>query len=221
MLRYRAGRTNQKNSRAGACLSIGGCLWIGNNRASSVNPARQMARAKSVVVNENSATARHRLSEASQPTGGRYGDGERMNAGQRGGAAGARSIDAQLPLLITAHRRRSLASWQVNTAKAMLRARISGQVAIADIAAACGLSPTYFIKAFADTVGVAPYEWFLDQRIAQACMLIDNTALSLAEISIECGFSDQSHLTRTFVKRRGITPARWRLATRLALEKKA
>lgn len=144
-----------------------------------------------------------------------------MNAGQRGRAAGALTIAVPRPPSQSAHRRRSLATWQVNRATAMLRARLSDQVAIADIAAACGLSPTYFIKAFTDTVGVAPYEWFLDQRIAQACMLIDNTALSLAEISIECGFSDQSHLTRTFVKRRGITPARWRLATRLALEKEA
>jgi AraC-like DNA-binding protein len=34
--------------------------------------------------------------------------------------------------------------------------------------------------------------------------------MSLAEIAAECGFSDQSHFTRTFTHATGIAPGRWR-----------
>lgn len=33
----------------------------------------------------------------------------------------------------------------------------------------------------------------------------------LAEVAVQCGFSDQSQLTRTFVRQLGTTPGRFRL----------
>jgi transcriptional regulator GlxA family with amidase domain len=43
-----------------------------------------------------------------------------------------------------------------------------------------------------------------------ACVLIGASSRPLAQIALECGFCDQSRLTRTFAKRLGTTPARWR-----------
>jgi AraC family transcriptional regulator len=138
------------------------------------------------------------LCGASLPTVKMSGTGERSSSSIRGKGA------------VTGRHRRTLASWQVDTAKRLLRSRLNEPVAIAEIAGACGLSPCYFIKAFTGTVGITPYTWLIDRRLEMACSLIDGSSMSLAQIALDCGFCDQSHLTRTFAKRLGTTPARWR-----------
>lgn len=105
-----------------------------------------------------------------------------------------------------------LADWQVKTATQFLRAKLPEQVSIKQVAGVCHLSPSYFIKAFAQTVGLSPYAWLIAQRVEKACGLLGENKLPLAQIALECGFVDQSHLTKAFVKRTGITPARWRQA---------
>jgi AraC family transcriptional regulator len=113
---------------------------------------------------------------------------------------------------VIGHRPRRLASWQVDTAMRLLRSGLGRPVTIAEIAGACRLSPCYFIKAFTGTVGISPYTWLIDRRVELACVLIGASSRPLAQIALECGFCDQSHLTRTFAKRLGMTPARWRQA---------
>jgi AraC-like DNA-binding protein len=54
--------------------------------------------------------------------------------------------------------------------------------------------------------------WFLGRRIAKAQYLLVNSGLPLAQIALECGFSDQAHFTNAFGKATGTTPARWRKA---------
>lgn len=103
-----------------------------------------------------------------------------------------------------------LAPWQEHLAKELMRKRLAEPVSISDVACACRLSLSYFIRAFANTVGTAPYDWFLGQRIARAQELLAHTVSPLAEIALECGFVDQSHFTNTFGRRVGTTPLRWR-----------
>lgn len=106
-------------------------------------------------------------------------------------------------------RRPVLSDWQVKLAKTFLRSRLSQQVSIAEVASLCGLSTCYFIKAFTETVGVAPYSWLIAQRIERACLLIRRDQ-PLAQVALECGFTDQSHFTKAFARQIGMTPARWR-----------
>jgi AraC family transcriptional regulator len=39
--------------------------------------------------------------------------------------------------------------------------------------------------------------------------------LPLAEIALDCGFSEQSHFTRTFTRMVGTSPGEWRRQRRL------
>jgi AraC family transcriptional regulator len=103
-----------------------------------------------------------------------------------------------------------LAPWQVKQATKIMEERLGDAVLISELAGACRLSISHFVRAFTNTVGVAPYSWFLDQRILRAMDLLVQTHASLAEIALDCGFSDQSHFTNTFVRRAGTTPLQWR-----------
>lgn len=106
----------------------------------------------------------------------------------------------------------TLAAWQVNRAKQMMLTSIGTTISIPDVAARCRLSAYYFVRAFANTMGVPPYSWYLQQRIVRAQQLLFDAGLPLAQVALECGFADQAHFTKAFSKATGSTPARWRLA---------
>ncbi|MET0969686.1 MAG: AraC family transcriptional regulator [Tardiphaga sp.] len=96
----------------------------------------------------------------------------------------------------------------------LLRRDPGGQISIAELAAACGLSRGYFIHAFKSTTGITPYQWVLTQRVEQARELLKNSDLSLAEVALACGFADQSHFTRVFSRLAGASPGSWRRSVR-------
>ena len=96
----------------------------------------------------------------------------------------------------------------------LLRERIDGRIAIAELARKCGLSASHFARAFRRSVGVAPYQWLLHQRVARAKALLAETPTPLAEIAVACGFADQSHFTRVFTRLVGERPAAWRRTVR-------
>lgn len=106
--------------------------------------------------------------------------------------------------------RPTLAPWQVHLAMQVMRRSIGSAISVAHVASLCRLSLSHFVRAFTNTVGIAPYAWFVQQRISQAKHLLSSTALPLAQIALECGFSDQAHFTKGFAKSTGLTPARWR-----------
>lgn len=106
--------------------------------------------------------------------------------------------------------RGSLAPAQVARAKDLLMEKSKDGVSIADVASECNLSRGYFIRAFSKTTGRTPHQWLLEQRIVQAQELIKATALTLSDIAIYCGFADQSHLSRVFLRVVGTSPGAWR-----------
>ena len=106
--------------------------------------------------------------------------------------------------------RGGLAPWQLRRACEFIDANLDGDPSIADIAAECGLSSSYFAKAFKQVTGAPPHAWLSMRRIEHAKRLLKGTSLALAEIALASGFVDQSHLGRTFVKSEGCSPGRWR-----------
>ncbi len=103
-----------------------------------------------------------------------------------------------------------LAPWQVRVATTAMARDLSIVVSIKEIAFLCHLSLSYFVRAFSNTTGLTPYAWFMRQRIGHAEELLESSDLSLAQVALECGFSDQAHFTKAFVRATGMTPARRR-----------
>ena len=109
-----------------------------------------------------------------------------------------------------APRRGGLAPWQVKRAREMLADNLTKEVSLLEVADACGLSLSYFSRAFRHATGTTPHAWLQSCRIARARDLLRDRERPLAEIALSCGFADQSHFTRMFRRATGIGPGAWR-----------
>jgi len=108
--------------------------------------------------------------------------------------------------------RGGLAPWQERRAREFLLANIKRGVALREVARECGVSVGHFSHAFRRTLGVAPHEWLIEQRVVLSKEKLRDDGLSLSDVAAECGFSDQSHLTRVFRQAVGVSPGAWRRA---------
>lgn len=109
--------------------------------------------------------------------------------------------------------RGGLSPWQMRKATELLQAHLDGNISLQQVAAACELSVSHFARAFKRTFRRPPYKWLTERRVDRARDLMANSRLPLADIAIQCGFADQSALTRSFKRIHGLTPGTWRRGT--------
>jgi len=83
-----------------------------------------------------------------------------------------------------------------------------------EAAAACGLHRSRFNTIFQQTMGVAFQDFRRRARLASVAHLLLTTDLPTDTIAEATGFSDGSHLHRTFVQYYGCTPGRYRATHR-------
>jgi AraC family transcriptional regulator len=107
--------------------------------------------------------------------------------------------------------RGGLAPWQERRAKEMIAANLDG-VSVKELARECRLSGAHFSRAFRRSVGMAPHNWLIEQRIVQSKKRLRDDRLSLSDVAAQCGFTDQSHFTRMFNRIVGVSPGAWRRA---------
>lgn len=82
---------------------------------------------------------------------------------------------------------------------------------LADLAVEAGMSRFRFLRSFAHANGLTPHSYLLQRRIHLARRLLAK-GTAPAEVAFASGFSDQSHLNRTFIRHFGVTPAAYRTA---------
>lgn len=94
--------------------------------------------------------------------------------------------------------------------KEAIEARLGGGFTLRELATISGLSEGHFARAFKQSVGLPPHRYVMRRRVDVAAERIRQTDQSLSEVSLDVGFSDQSHFTRTFVREMGETPSAFR-----------
>lgn len=93
----------------------------------------------------------------------------------------------------------------VHRAKALIDDDPAAPIALSDLARASGLSRFQVSRGFARVTGLTAHAYIVQRRIDLARRLIAR-GCPLAEAAAASGFADQSHMTRTFVRRYGISP---------------
>jgi AraC-like DNA-binding protein len=90
----------------------------------------------------------------------------------------------------------------------LLLDNLTTNVSLDDLAQAAGISRFQVVRLFRDGLGAPPHAFQIGQRIKLARRLLER-GVSPSETALECGFSDQSHLTRHFRRRTRLSPARY------------
>lgn len=74
------------------------------------------------------------------------------------------------------------------------------------LAQVASISSSHFSELFRQCMGQAPHQYLMARRIEKAKDLLTRTDLPIAEIAVNLGFADQSHLTRLMRRFTGLTP---------------
>ena len=99
---------------------------------------------------------------------------------------------------------------RLELAKELVQSNLQQPLTLVQIAEHVGLHPVSLAQAFRKTFGCTIGEYVRRLRVEFACRELANQERPISEIADEAGFFDQSHLTRTFKRVLGITPAKLR-----------
>jgi AraC family transcriptional regulator len=87
-------------------------------------------------------------------------------------------------------------------------------IGLPDAAAQVGLSPFHFLRLFTRVLGVTPAQYVIRSRLGRAARLLAEEARSITDVAAEVGFGDLSNFVRTFHRAAGVSPRRFRQASR-------
>lgn len=101
---------------------------------------------------------------------------------------------------------RSLTHTQLQQAIDYIHSHLDQDLSLVELASIINISPTYFASLFKQSMGIAPHQYVIQQRVEQAKFMLSKTDLAIADIASKVGFSSQSHLTQQFKRLTGMTP---------------
>lgn len=103
-----------------------------------------------------------------------------------------------------------LSAAQLERVTEYVHAHLDQPLSLADLARVAGLGRFGFARAFRAVRGMPPHQYVLRARVERARTLLRTTEERIDRIALRSGFSHQSHLTRTYRRLLGTTPARER-----------
>ncbi len=92
-----------------------------------------------------------------------------------------------------------------------INANLEKPLPVHELAEIVGLSRAHFSRSFAESEGIPPAEYVLQQRLQRAAKLLTKADfLPVKEVSIMCGFDDPNYFAKVFRRIYGITPTEFR-----------
>jgi transcriptional regulator GlxA family with amidase domain len=105
-----------------------------------------------------------------------------------------------------------LASWQERKVRQHIDSNLDSQILVDDLADLVSLSAAHFCRAFKRSFSDTPHAYIVQRRVERAQELMRGTRSPLSQIALDCGFADQTHLSKLFRRLTGRTPNAWRRA---------
>ena len=90
----------------------------------------------------------------------------------------------------------------------------SADLTISSMACIANMSEKHFRRLFFELYRQTPYAFLQQFRIDRAEILLSNTAKSIADIALQCGFSDVYSFSHSFKKHTGRSPGEYREQSR-------
>jgi AraC-like DNA-binding protein len=88
------------------------------------------------------------------------------------------------------------------------------QIDLEQAAAQADISPFHFLRLFSGVLGVTPHQYLVRSRLRHAARLLADDDSSVTDVAYGVGFGDLSNFVRTFHRAAGVSPRRFREASR-------
>ena len=88
------------------------------------------------------------------------------------------------------------------------------EIELHDAAAQASLSPFHFLRLFSSVLGVTPHQYLVRSRLRHAARLLADEERPITDIAYDVGFADLSNFVRTFHRAAGLSPLKFRQASR-------
>jgi AraC family transcriptional regulator len=87
-----------------------------------------------------------------------------------------------------------------------LEAEPAAPLRLSECASLADVHPVYLARAFRKAYGMSLGEYQRQAKLRHALNLLTSTSLAISDIASDCGFFDQSHLTKLLRRSTGLTP---------------
>jgi AraC family transcriptional regulator len=107
-------------------------------------------------------------------------------------------------------RRSALPAFRLRKVTDLMARNLPVDFDLALYAGVAGLSVAHFSRQFKQATGLAPSQYFIRMRIAEARRLLRETDRSIISIGMDVGYMSPSHFAQVFRKETGATPREYR-----------
>ncbi len=90
-----------------------------------------------------------------------------------------------------------------------IRANLTSNISVTELAALVQMSPSHFARMFKASFGVTPYRFVMQERVEGAKAMLATTDLSGSQVATAFGFASQSHFVKVFRQVTGVTPKQY------------
>jgi AraC family transcriptional regulator len=87
-----------------------------------------------------------------------------------------------------------------------VQTHFSDDISLKTLADLVYLTPAHFSRLFKRAFGLSPYQYVLQKRVDAARHLLNDPALTVADVALRVGFADHSHLSRHYKRLIGSAP---------------
>ena len=88
------------------------------------------------------------------------------------------------------------------------------EVDLEQAAKQAGLSPFHFLRLFSSVLGVTPHQYLVRSRLRHAARLLADDDIAVTDVAYDVGFGDLSNFVRTFHRAAGVSPTKFRQASK-------